>query len=100
MTNRQFPVCTSISLAIGKSVSKQQQKWLAACEIRIAATKSMLNSIKAIKMMGAGDKVGRTIEDLRTAEFTASKPFRISLTVTVIICKYIENSQGCLDGNR
>ncbi|KAF2277337.1 putative ATP-binding cassette transporter [Westerdykella ornata] len=57
----------------------EQRVWLSATERRIAATKKMLSSLKAIRMTGLGERVGATIEDLRTKEYAASKMFRVLL---------------------
>lgn len=70
------PVSTLGSTYIGKQIGTQQQIWLAATEKRITATKKMLSSLKAIKMMGASERVGRLVEKLRSLEFAASKSFR------------------------
>ncbi|KAF7861880.1 hypothetical protein EAF04_007762 [Stromatinia cepivora] len=72
-------ICALGSTYLSKHVGKAQQTWLAGTEKRIAATKKMLSSLKAIKMMGAGQRVGMTIEKFRDLEFVASKSFRTLL---------------------
>lgn len=44
----------------------------------------MLSSLKAIKMMSAGSKIGPAIEKLRVSEFAASKLFRSFLVASVL----------------
>lgn len=51
------------------------------------ATKNMLSSLKAIKMMGASQRTGLAIEKLRVFEYAASKISRRLLTGSVISCK-------------
>ncbi|KAI1147051.1 putative ATP-binding cassette transporter [Nemania diffusa] len=68
--------CLTVSLTIGKYSAQQQRVWLAATEARIAATKHMLSSLKAIKMTGFDAKAASSIEKLRETEFAASKIFR------------------------
>ncbi|KAF7880654.1 uncharacterized protein EAF02_007500 [Botrytis sinoallii] len=53
-------------------------------EKRIAATRKMLSSLKAIKMMGASQRVRMTIEKFRDLEFVASKSFRTLLIGSLI----------------
>lgn len=60
---------------------------MAATEQRIAATKNMLASMKAIKMMGAGQRMGAVIEKLRILEFAASKNFRTLLLCSIVTCE-------------
>jgi len=76
------------SVYIGKHIGGQQGKWLAATEKRLEATKSMLSSLKAIKMTSAGRRVGQAIEALRVSEFAASKIFRSLLVASVLSCKH------------
>ncbi|KAI9650765.1 hypothetical protein NHQ30_000792 [Ciborinia camelliae] len=72
-------ICALGSTYLSKHVGKAQQTWLAGTEKRIAATKKMLSSLKAIKMMGASQRVGMAIEKFRDLEFVASKSFRTLL---------------------
>lgn len=53
LANISLLVCALGSTYLSKHVGKAQQTWLAGTEKRIAATKEMLSSLKAIKMMGA-----------------------------------------------
>ncbi|KAI4863021.1 putative ATP-binding cassette transporter [Hypoxylon rubiginosum] len=77
-------ICTFTSTYIGKHIGVQQKSWLAATERRIMATKNMLSSLKAIKMMGASQRTGLAIEKLRVFEYAASKISRRLLTGSVI----------------
>ncbi|QGA20124.1 hypothetical protein EYB26_007825 [Talaromyces marneffei] len=77
-------VSTAISTYIGKSTGKQQQKWMAATEKRIATTRKMLSSLKAIKTTGSEQRVSSTIQTLRVREFAASKMFRALLVGSVL----------------
>ena len=81
-------MCFFAVVAIGKQIGTQQRIWLAATEARIAATKSMLGSMKIIKMMGIGDKIGKTIEKLRLLEFDVSKKYRHLILSSFVICMY------------
>ncbi|KAF5876101.1 putative abc multidrug protein [Botrytis fragariae] len=77
-------ICAMGSTFLGKHVGKAQQTWLAGTEKRIAATKKMLSSLKAIKMMGSGQRVRMAIEKFRDLEFVASKSFRTLLIGSLI----------------
>ncbi|KAF7940314.1 uncharacterized protein EAE98_000441 [Botrytis deweyae] len=77
-------ICAMGSIFLGKHLGKAQQTWLAGTEKRIAATRKMLSSLKAIKMMGASQRVRMTIEKFRDLEFVASKSFRTLLIGSLI----------------
>ncbi|TGO56427.1 hypothetical protein BOTNAR_0223g00070 [Botryotinia narcissicola] len=77
-------ICAMGSTFLGKHVGKAQQTWLAGTEKRIAATKKMLSSLKAVKMMGASQRVQIAIEKFRDLEFVASKSFRTLLIGSLI----------------
>nr|A0A8J9WHR9.1 RecName: Full=ABC-type transporter phomO; AltName: Full=Phomopsin biosynthesis cluster protein O [Diaporthe leptostromiformis]BDA39144.1 ABC transporter [Diaporthe leptostromiformis] len=77
-------VCLGASTYVGKHMAIQQGVWLAAVERRIGATKKMLASIKAIKMMGAGPSVAEALERLRRLEFAASRKFRALIVGTLL----------------
>ncbi|EGX95536.1 ATP-binding cassette transporter, putative [Cordyceps militaris CM01] len=62
--------------SLSKKLSSLQQQWLAAVEQRLALTKRMLTSLKAVKMLSASDRVASTISTLRRAELAISWPFR------------------------
>lgn len=79
-------VSTVGSTLVGEKVGTQQQVWLAATEKRIAATRKMLASLRAIKMMGATHRVDHMIESLRHLEFKASKSFRTLLIGGLFSC--------------
>ncbi|KAK8041682.1 hypothetical protein PG993_006205 [Apiospora rasikravindrae] len=80
-------VSTTASIIVGKHIATQQGNWLAATEKRMAATKRMLSSMKAIKMLGSNRSVHATLEKLRLLEFAASKIFR-RLIVGSLIASY------------
>ena len=82
-----FIVSMAASVYIGKHIAGQQGEWLAATEKRLEATKSMLSSLKAIKMMSASQRVRSAIEKLRVLEFAASKMYRTLLVASVLSCK-------------
>jgi len=72
---------------IGSSIGGQQSGWLAATEKRLEATKTLLSSLKAVKMMSSGQRVKLAIEKLRLLEFGASRFYRILIVGTVLCCK-------------
>lgn len=49
----------------------------------------MLASLKAIKMMGIGNKFGQTIEKLRALEFAKSSKFRSLIVGSLFCCKLL-----------
>lgn len=80
-------VSTTASIVVGRHIASQQSKWLAATEKRMAATKRMLSSMKAIKMLGSNRSIHATIEKLRLLELDASKIFRKLIVGSLISCK-------------
>lgn len=77
--------CTSLS----KKLSGMQQKWLKAVEQRMAPTKRMVASLKAVKMLSANERVATTLSALRRAELAVAWPFRRLRIVTTAICKFL-----------
>lgn len=80
-------VCGLSSSFVAGKISVQQRKWLKAMELRIDATKRLLDSLKSVKMRGAEDRVGQVVNELRRLEIRAARPFRALLTVAVFLCK-------------
>lgn len=54
----------------------RQKDWSAATQKRIAVTRSMLEAIKSLKMLGLADKVEASIRSSRLSEISISKNFR------------------------
>ncbi|KAG9251894.1 P-loop containing nucleoside triphosphate hydrolase protein [Emericellopsis atlantica] len=77
--------CGSLSTLVAKKIGAHQQGWLQAMEIRIGATKNVLDSIKAVKMCGAESSLSDLIVQLRNAEIKAARPFRLLLTASVVL---------------
>lgn len=50
--------------------------WNKATQQRVAATSSVLGSIKSIRMMGFTKYVNKDVQELRDAEIQKSKTFR------------------------
>jgi ATP-binding cassette subfamily C (CFTR/MRP) protein 1 len=56
-------------------------------QIRIKPTSKMLTSFKAVKMLGADERVRALTQGLRNVEIKAARPFRNLLVQKVILCK-------------
>lgn len=65
----------------------RQQAWFAAMQKRIKPTSQMLTSFKAVKMLGADERIRILIQSLRNLEIKAAKLFRNLLVQKVILCK-------------
>ncbi|KAF7942729.1 uncharacterized protein EAE97_006183 [Botrytis byssoidea] len=87
-------ICAMGSTFLGKHIGKAQQTWLTGIEKRIAATKKMLSSLKAVKMMGASQRVRMAIERFRDLEFVASKSFRTLLIGSLISFDGTKHGKG------
>uniref|UniRef100_L2FYZ1 ABC multidrug transporter n=1 Tax=Colletotrichum fructicola (strain Nara gc5) TaxID=1213859 RepID=L2FYZ1_COLFN len=77
--------CGAISSFVASKISVQQRNWLKAMEQRIDATKRLLDSLKAVKMRGAEDRVGQVVNELRRLEIQAARLFRALITVSVFL---------------
>lgn len=64
------------SLAATNLVMSRQAMWLKAIEKRIAATTTMLSSMKGVKMSGLTDVMSKTVHNLRLEELQISRKFR------------------------
>jgi hypothetical protein len=64
------------SLGATTLVMSRQAMWLEAIERRIAATASMLGSIRGVKMCGLTALLFKNLQDLRVDELRISKKFR------------------------
>ncbi|KAK1570181.1 canalicular multispecific organic anion transporter 1 [Colletotrichum navitas] len=77
--------CGVLSSVVANKISLQQQKWLRAMEQRIKATKRLLDSLKAVKMRGAEDRVSEVVNELRRLEIRAARLFRALITASVFL---------------
>jgi ATP-binding cassette subfamily C (CFTR/MRP) protein 1 len=68
-------------------VMQRQALWLEGIERRIAATNSMLNSMKGVKMGGLTEVLRDDLQKLRVDELNISKKFRKLLIWTMGFCK-------------
>jgi ATP-binding cassette subfamily C (CFTR/MRP) protein 1 len=64
------------SLAATNLVMSRQAMWLGAIEKRIAATTTMLSSMKGVKMCGLTDTMSKSVHSLRMDELRISRKFR------------------------
>ncbi|KAK1969081.1 canalicular multispecific organic anion transporter 1 [Colletotrichum sublineola] len=77
--------CGVLSSVVANKISLQQQKWLKAMEQRIEATKRLLDSLKAVKMRGAEDRVSEVVNQLRRLEIRAARLFRALVTASAFL---------------
>ncbi|EGX95333.1 ATP-binding cassette transporter, putative [Cordyceps militaris CM01] len=80
-----WAVSSAVCLSLSNKISRRQQKWLAAVEQRLARTKRMLSSLKAVKMLSASDRMHSSITALRRAELAVAWPFRRLQIITTAI---------------
>jgi hypothetical protein len=64
------------SLAATNLVMSRQAMWLDAIEKRIAATTTMLSSMKGVKMSGLTETMSKNVHGLRMEELRISRKFR------------------------
>ncbi|XWW92149.1 hypothetical protein V2A60_000071 [Cordyceps javanica] len=78
-------VCGGGSVWIARIMSVQQQAWLSAVQTRIGATKRLLDSMKAVKMMGSEERAGAVIKEFRNQEIHTARYFRVLACVSVLL---------------
>lgn len=60
---------------MAKGMGRNRMIWNGAVQKRVAATSSVLNQIKAIKLMGWTGRCSTLLQNLRTNELDLSKKF-------------------------
>jgi ATP-binding cassette subfamily C (CFTR/MRP) protein 1 len=76
------------SLVVTSMIMQRQALWLEGIERRIAATNTMLNSMKGVKMGGLTEVLREDLQQLRVEELNISKKFRKLLIWTMGFCKF------------
>ncbi|KYK61504.1 hypothetical protein DCS_02646 [Drechmeria coniospora] len=77
---------TASAFALSRLAPKHQVTWLAAVQARVAATASMLSSMKGIRMSGLAAIHASIIHGARATELGESLPFRRIVVVTNVFC--------------
>jgi ABC-type multidrug transport system fused ATPase/permease subunit len=78
-------VCTGLAIWVATGAAAAQKAWMDKIQSRVAATAGMLGVMKAIKMTGLTDRLGKKIDDLREDEIRASFVFRFVLVKLVTL---------------
>ncbi|KID84399.1 ABC transporter, transmembrane domain, type 1 [Metarhizium guizhouense ARSEF 977] len=78
-------ICASLGAVVASGSPVAQKAWLDSIQIRLAATASMLNVMKAVKMTGLADKLAKTITNIREREVQVSFGYRLVLLKIVSI---------------
>ncbi|KAK8078302.1 hypothetical protein PG996_004472 [Apiospora saccharicola] len=69
-------VCSNVSRFVAKNLQPGQKAWNCATQDRLAATSSMLTSIKTVKMLGMQSSLHKRIETLRSQELSTASRLR------------------------
>ncbi|KAI0129811.1 putative ABC transporter [Xylariales sp. AK1849] len=69
-------LCTHMSRFVARNLQPLQKAWNVATQNRIAATSSMLSSMKVVKMLGLQDNLVRRVQQLREDELLAASKLR------------------------
>ncbi|GAB1311376.1 Multidrug resistance protein MDR [Madurella fahalii] len=77
--------CTGLAVWVATGAAAAQKAWMDQIQSRVAATAGMLGVMKAVKMTGLTDRLGRKIGDLREDEIKASSVFRFVLVKLVTL---------------
>ncbi|CZR52737.1 related to multidrug resistance protein [Phialocephala subalpina] len=102
-------LCSRVSRYVAKNLQPRQKAWNSATQARVAATSSMLSSMKTIKMLGFQSYLAIRIQELREQELYAASKLRwmqvyynasanalgiISPAVTLVIYAVIAGIRG------
>ncbi|KAI0430891.1 putative ABC transporter [Xylaria sp. FL1042] len=69
-------LCSHMSRYVAKHLQPRQEAWNHATQNRMAATSSVISSMKAVKMLGFQDKLTRRIQELRKEELSVASKQR------------------------
>jgi ATP-binding cassette subfamily C (CFTR/MRP) protein 1 len=69
-------VCSHVSRYVAKHLAPRQKEWNSATQSRVAATSSMLGSMKSIKMLGFQSYIASRIQELRKGELLIASKLR------------------------
>lgn len=64
-----------------------QRRWIEVIQERLKATSTLLQNIKAVKMLGLTDVTASVLQNLRTNEIEASTTYRKVLLSILLLCK-------------
>lgn len=79
--------CIIATTPVSASCGEAQKKWVGHIQERLAVTTTMLEDIKAVKMMGLEVVLSDIITRCRKVELGASKRFRKLIVGIVMLCK-------------
>lgn len=69
-------VCSHTSRFVAKRLQPRQKAWNVATQDRLAATSSLLSSIKVVKMLGVQNSLTHRIQELREEELHVASKLR------------------------
>lgn len=78
-------ICSGLAAVVASGAPAAQKSWLDKIQLRLAATTSMLRVMKAVKMTGLGEKLSKTIHDIREDEVKTSFSYRLVLLKIVCV---------------
>lgn len=64
-----------------------QREWIEKVQKRLAVTSSMLDDMKAVKMLGLSRVMSTIVQGLRRSEIETSKAYRKLLVWMILLCK-------------
>ena len=65
-----------MSRYVAKHLEPRQKEWNTATQNRIAATSSVISSMKSVKMLGLQERLNRRIQELRSEELWIASRLR------------------------
>ncbi|KAK2608926.1 hypothetical protein QQS21_002502 [Conoideocrella luteorostrata] len=91
-------LCTGLAVWVATGAGRAQKAWLDKIQSRVTATADMLGVMKAVKMTGLTNPLGKRIGDLREEEVQSSFTFRYILVKLVTLSNISEamNPVGAL----
>lgn len=87
-------VFVGITSQISGLAKVAQRRWIEKIQERLKATSSMLDNIKAIKMLGLTNVMSSDIQRLRGDEIKASTAYRKVLLSILLLCTPLRRHQS------
>lgn len=74
-------------MKLSLTANKLQRRWIEKVQERLRATNSILDNIKAVKMLGLMGVMSDAVQNLRLDEIRTSAAFRKLLIVMLLLCE-------------
>jgi ATP-binding cassette subfamily C (CFTR/MRP) protein 1 len=81
-------VFIAITSKVSLSTKNARMRWIEKVQERLRVTSTLLDDIKAVKMLGLTKVMSNIVTSLRADEIKTSKVFRKLLVLTLLLCMH------------